>query len=147
MARELAEEEAPLTIETKWDTLVATAGYMICFKSENTVKNKLYAYTHWPVRGDHFIDLYKPWDEEDWIPTPSEQFLLSLGCQPFFHRVGVWAKKLTQPTIVQSVESPEPAEVPVNAWLCIAAAGSAWGTPYSMPDEAFVFRYDRITPV
>lgn len=143
LARELPEAEAPLTIKSHWDTLIATAGYMICFRSENTVKNNLYDYVHWPVRSDHFIDLYQPWSEQAWNPTPSEQHLLSLGCQPCYHRSGVWAKKLSQPRIVQSVESLNPVEVPTDAWLCIAATGSAWGAPYSMPDEEFATRYGQ----
>ncbi len=147
LARELPEAEAPLTIKTQWDTLVATAGYVICFRSADTVRHGLYDYTHWPVRADHFRDLYRPWDEQDWSPTPSEQHLLSLGCKPCFRHVGVWAKKLTQSMTVQSVESPEAVEVPADAWLCIGAEGSAWGTPYSMPDEEFVSRYDQMGPV
>ncbi|HIG39578.1 MAG: hypothetical protein ABGY96_21555 [bacterium] len=146
LAGELPEEEAPLTIKTEWETLGATASYVICFRSEDIVKDKLYDYLHWPVRADHFADLYRPWDEKGWNPTPSEEHLISLGCQPCFHRVGVWAKKLTRPAIVQSVESPEPIAVPANAWLCVGAEGSAWGSPYSTTEEGFVSRYDTSTP-
>ena len=142
MARALPAAEAPLTIETEWDTLTAEAGYMICFRAGEAVRDSLYDYEHWPVQPDHFADLYEPWDEPGWEPTPAQQHLMSLGCQPWCNTAGVWAKKLTEATLVQSVESAEPARVPAGAWLCIASEGSAWGAPYSMDDASFEARFE-----
>jgi len=141
MGRELPASEAPLVIRTAWDTLVAQAGYMICFDPGDTVRESLYSYAYWPVRPDHFHDLYKAWDASDWEPTPAQSHLLALGCKPYSRSVGVWAKKLDQATTVQSFESREPVVVPAGAWLCMGGNGSAWGAPYSMSDKAFRARY------
>ena len=141
LARELPECEAPLTVKTAGDTLVAEAGYMICFEAGEAVRKGLYDYAHWPVRRDHFSDLYKAWDEPGWKPTPAQLHLISLGCRPYYRSLGVWAKRVTQETLVQSIESPRPVVVPRGAWICIGAIGSAWGAPYSMDDESFRARY------
>jgi hypothetical protein len=141
MVRELATEEAPLVIETEWDTLVAEAGSMICFSPGDTMEEGLYDYEHWPVRRDYFDDLYEAWEEMPRELSATERHLVSLGCRPHFRKVGVWAKKLKQETVVQSPESPEPAVIPAGAWLCISAKGAAWGSPYSMDDRDFDSRY------
>jgi hypothetical protein len=130
-----------LIIKTDWDTLVAGAGYMICFEAGSTLREKLYDYPHWPVEPGHFAALYLAWDQPDWFPTPTENHLMSLGCVPYYKAVGVWAKKLEQPLLVQSLESLEPVLVPADTWLCIGAAGAAWGQPYSTTDAAFLERY------
>ena len=145
MSRELPPEEAPLVIKTDWDTLIAVAGYMICFESGATIRQKLYDYPHWPVEPGHFAALYRAWEGADWFPTPTEDHLLSLGCAPYYKAVGVWAKKLDQPLLVQSLESLEPVLVPGGTWLCIAAAGAAWGHPYSTTDAAFLARYQLVS--
>jgi hypothetical protein len=121
--------------------LIAVAGYWICFNAGDAVRRSLYEYPHWPVRPDHFQDLYSPWDDPDWQPSPSESHLMTLGCAPYSRKVGVWARRLAAPQAVQTVESEGPVLVPAGAWLCIGAKGSAWGTPYSMSDEAFCSRY------
>jgi len=120
---------------------VAQAGYMICFNLGQTVRETLHGYSHWPVRPDHFRDLYRVWHDPGWEPTPTEKHLMSLGCSPYVRHVGVWARKLEQATTVRSIESKEAVVVPAGAWLCVAARGSAWGAPYSMDDEAFHARY------
>ena len=138
MGRELPASEAPLLIRTAWDTLLAQAGYMICFDAGDTVRESLYSYAHWPVRPDHFHNLYKAWDAPDCEPTPAQSHLLSLGCKPYSRSVLVWAKKLEQATTVQSIESRQPVVVPAGAWLCMGANGSASGAPYSMATKHFV---------
>lgn len=141
MARDLSAEDAPLIIETGWDTLVAEAGFMICFTPGDTVREGLYSYEHWPVQPDYFDDLYEEWDESPQELSPSERHLLSLGCRRYFRKGGVWAKRLCREVCVQSPESPEPVVVPPGAWLCITAQGAAWGAPYSMDEESFSARY------
>lgn len=138
MVRELPQSEAPLFI----GTLVAEAGYMICFEAGHLVRAKLYDYPHRPVRPDHFEALYQLWDEPDWQPTLPEKHLMSLGCDPYYNNGGVWARKLEQDTEVQSTESPRPAIVPAGDWLLIGAKGAAWGAPYSCDEETFFSVYD-----
>ena len=142
MARELPANEAPLTIKTSWDTLVAEAGCMICFDPGKEMREDLYDYDHWPVRRDHFRDLYSPWDEPDLCPTPARQHLIDLGCSPHYNRGGVWARILSEDTWVESDESTEPVRIPAGARLCIASRGSAWGAPYSMAEEQFRARFE-----
>src|SRR4051794_19808417 len=69
MVRELPASEAPMTIRTQWDTLVATAGYMICYDPGKTIRPTLNDYYHWPVRPDHFKQTYQAWDEPGLSPT------------------------------------------------------------------------------
>lgn len=144
MARELPPREAPLTIVTPWDTLVAEAGFMICFETTPEPRAALYDYPHWPVNPEHFRGLYVAWEDPAWVPSPVEQQLLALGCRPYTKIGGVWAKRLAAPALVQSTESPDPVLVPTGAWLCLAAHGAAWGAPYSMSDEDFAARYESV---
>jgi hypothetical protein len=130
LARELPPEEAPLKIVYENDILIATEGYMICFSAGWQKRKSLYDYFHWPVAPDHFADLYLAWDEPTWKPKRGEKHLMSLGCKPYYNAVGVWAKKLTHPQWIQSVENDRPFEVPTGAWLLLGSKGSAKGAPY-----------------
>jgi len=141
MARALPAAEAPLTIVTDWDTLVADAGTMICFDATGPAREHRYDFPHWPVRPDHFRDTYVPVDEANWQPTPTEQRLLALGCRPYRRAVGVWAMRLTEDRLVQSPESPEPVVVPRGAWLLIGAQGATRGVPYSTDEASLRQRY------
>lgn len=140
MARRLPPEEAPLVIETAWDTLVANAGYMICYDPGDIVWPKLEDYDHWPCEPTIFEHNYRPWDTKNWWPTPPEAQLLKLGCKPYYKVQGVWAQRLAQPVMVQSLESPTPTTVPAGAWLVIGADGD----PYSMSERAFTRRYEGV---
>lgn len=137
MVRELPPEEAPKTIKTSWDTLVAQAGCMIVYNPVYERLDALDDYEHWPVQPEVFHASYKEWDEPDRTTTPAEMHLLQAGCLPYFKYVGVWARQLTAPTWVQSLESPEPALAPVGAWLCIGVHGEPW----VQSDEGFRSRY------
>jgi hypothetical protein len=141
MVRELPASEAPLTIRTAWDTLVAEAGYMICFEAGEGRRPALYDYPHWPVRPDHFRDTYVVHDDPVWQPSPAQEHLLSLGCRPYRRTVGVWALKLTEARRVQSPESPAPVLAPPGAWLCIGAQGATRGVPYSTDETTLRKRY------
>jgi hypothetical protein len=143
MARELLASESPKTIKLEWDTLVAKAGYMICYDvSDGKLHSKLDEYEHWPVEPDIFLKTYRRWDAENdpWTPTPPEKHLLKLGCKPYYKFAGLWAKKvIDKPIYVQTIESIEPVPVPVGAWITIGIKGE----PTSMPEEEFYERYQR----
>jgi len=131
LARELPPEEAPLKIVYENNTLIATAGYMICFSVGWLKRKSLYDYHHWPVAPDHFSDSYLAWDDPTWKPKRGEKHLMSMGCKPYYNSaVGVWAKKLAQPQWIQSAEDDKPFEVPAGAWLLLGSKGSAKGAPY-----------------
>jgi hypothetical protein len=143
MARILPAQEAPLVIRTAWDTITATAGYIIAYVPGDSVKTALTDYDPRPIEPQVFALTYSPWDEPDWQPTPSQAHLLSLGCKPYYKIAGVWAKQLKRPTLVQSLESEVPATAPVGAWLCIGTAGEPWSvtadwfqTRYQVPGAA-----------
>jgi hypothetical protein len=138
MARELPASEAPKTIVTAWDTLIAQAGYMICYDPGQVVWPGLEDYFHWPVEPEIFHKTYKPWDEADLTPSPTESHLMSLGCKPYYKFVGIWAKKLNEDALVQTMESPEPVTIPPGVWLSIGVEGE----PYAMSDRTFHTRYD-----
>lgn len=129
LARELPPEEAPLKMQYENDTLIATAGYMICFSADLRKRKNLYDYDHWPVAPDHFADMYREWDDPNWRPKWGEKHLMSLGCKPYYNAAGVWAKKLTHSQWIQNPEQTEPFEVPAGAWLILGATGSTKGVP------------------
>jgi len=137
MARRLPPEEAPKTIKTPWDTIVATAGYYIAYQTGEAPGKPLDAYSPRPIEPHIFRETYAPWREPDWTPTPTEAHLYKLGCKPYYKTVGVWARRLKEPTLVQSLESKKPSLAPAGAWLCIGSAGEPW----TVTDEWFRSRY------
>jgi hypothetical protein len=138
LVRELPEEESPKTIETSWASLVAHAGDMIVYNPTFIIQKNLEDYEHWPVRKDIFEQTYAPWDEIYRTSIPGEIDLLRRGCKAYFKKVGAWARVLTEPTYVQSLESPEPVLYPPGAWLCIGSKGEPW----VQADDTFRSRYD-----
>jgi hypothetical protein len=134
MARLLFESK---DIDIQTETITGKVGDFICFNPGQTYHENPDDYDHWPVRRDIFFKTYKPWNEPDWKPNPAEQHLLSLGCQPYYKHQGVWAQRLRQPRLVQSLESAEPVCIPAGYWLIIGAAGE----PYSTHDADFRERY------
>ncbi|NWG17893.1 MAG: hypothetical protein HXY41_14790 [Chloroflexi bacterium] len=137
MARRLPPAEAPKTIQTPWDTIVATAGYYIAYQASETPGKPLDAYSPRPIEPKIFRETYAPWREPDWKPTPTQAYLLKLGCKPYYKTVGVWAKRLKEPTLVKSLESSKPSLAPAGAWLCVGSAGEPW----TVTDEWFRSRY------
>lgn len=136
LARVLKAEEAPLTIVTPYDTLVADEGYMICFRGSREAEEKLFDYEHWPISPDIFNESYEQFEEE-WEPNESEKHMISLGCTPYYRTTGVWAKRLEEDVRYQSMESKEPVTAPEGCWLLIGGRGE----PYSTIDEDFRSRY------
>lgn len=137
MVRRLPPDEAPKVIETPWDTIVAQAGYFIAYQTNEAPGKPLDDYAPRPIEPHIFKETYAPWRVPHWKPTPTEAYLMKLGCKPFYKTVGVWAKRLTEPTYVQSIESDEPSLSPVGAWLCIGSAGEPW----TVTNEWFHRRY------
>lgn len=139
MARRLSEAEAPLAIKTEWgEKLVAEAGYAICYRAGNVIQPSLNDFYHWPVEPYIFDDTYRPWDQRNWIPTPAEQHLITLGCRPYYKLAGVWAKKITHPIWMQSPEHKQPVEVGPGRYLVIGIQGE----PYTMGKDEFFSRYE-----
>jgi hypothetical protein len=135
MARVL---NAAVDVQTTIEILEARKGdVMVYDPGDGTARAKLENYEHWPVNRDLFRKTYKVWDDRHWHPTKAEAHLLALGCLPYYKYRGVWAMRLTQPVYIQSLESPEPVEVPPGRWLVIGAEGE----PYHMNDAKFRERY------
>jgi hypothetical protein len=138
MARALPEAESPLRIVlSTQETVVVQAPYVICYDPGESVRASLSEYPQWPVRPDMFENSYSAWDEIDWQPAPPQKHLLNFGCKPYFKHQGVWAKRLTKPAYVQSIESMAPVLVPAGDWVLV---GSLDG-PYYMTDELLRARY------
>jgi hypothetical protein len=138
MARELPAAEAPLQIRTHWgETLIAQAGYMICYTVGDEAKARLSDYEHWPVEAAIFAKTYKLWDEA-FEPSPAQEHLLQYGCKPYYKAAGVWAKTLEEDIYIQGVEHEKPVLVAKERVLAIGAEGE----PYHMGSETFHDRYD-----
>ena len=137
MARVLPEAAAPKRIETSWATLEAQAGQVICYRPESeAARASADDFDHWPVQPDIFERDYAAWDEP-LAETPALAQLRALGCQPYYKRAGCWARQLDAPALIQSLESPEPAQYPAGAWVCIGTQGEPWG----QSDSEFRSRY------
>jgi hypothetical protein len=139
LARELPPNEAPKIIQVEYDTLVAPAGYIICYDPDDErVQPTIDDYPQRPVEPQTFHETHRPWDEQ-WTPTPAEQDLLDNGCVPYYKVAGVWAKQVTAPTRIKSNESVEAITVPVGGWVLIGGNGE----PYATTDSEFWERYER----
>jgi len=140
LVRELPPQEAPMEIKTSWgDTLIATAGYMICYRAGMVKRTSREDYEHWPVEPSIFAQTYKPWDEEDWKPNPAENYLLMSGCQPYYKSSGVWARKLDEDAYLLSLEHERPVKVRTGQYVAIGVDGE----PYSMGDNTLHSRYTQ----
>lgn len=138
MARELPDSEAPLKIRTAWgETLIAQAGYMICYNTAEERQGKLSDYEHWPVEPLIFVKTYKAWDES-FTPNSPQSHLIENGCKPYYKVAGVWAKTLEEDVYIQGVEHEKPVLVGKERVLAIGAEGE----PYHMGSETFHDRYD-----
>ena len=131
---------AKLLIETKAfdvevETITGKIGDFICYDPGEALQDNPDDYPHWPVRSDIFFRSYRNWDEPDWTPTPPEKHLIDQGCHRLPTRVR--AQRLRESRKVQSLESPQPVEVPAGRWLIIGGKGE----PYHNTDEAFRERY------
>ncbi|MCU0513284.1 MAG: hypothetical protein MUE40_12025 [Anaerolineae bacterium] len=143
MAREVSAAEAPLTVVTaQGDTLVASAGYMLCYLAGDVVHDRLEQYDHWPVEPQLFAQTYRAWDEPEWQPTPPEQHLMHLGCAPYYKAAGVWAKQVDEPVYIQSLEHEAPVKIDTGQILAIGSGGE----PYSMGEQTFHDRYQLPPP-
>lgn len=137
MAGRLPESAAPLHIHYPLETVIAEAGDVICFSPGDALQKRLLDYEHWSVKPDIFVETYRKWDEPGWQPDPQTKFLMKHGCKPYYKGQEAWARRLTEPTWIQSLESPEPLLVPVGMWLLIGTSGEPWHNS----DEQFRSRY------
>ncbi|MBZ0301782.1 MAG: hypothetical protein K8J31_18690 [Anaerolineae bacterium] len=135
MARLLFQSK---NIDLSTETITGKVGDFICYNPGSDYHENPDEYDHWPVRRDIFFKSYRPWDEASWKPNVPEKHLLSLGCQPYYKYLGVWAQRLRETRAVQSLESPEPVDIPAGYWLIIGSEGE----PYSTPDDEFRKRYE-----
>lgn len=136
MAARLPEEAAPLYIHYTLETVVAEAGDVIVFDPGDSVKHRLQDYDFWSVKLSVFKETYRPWDEA-FTPTPAQQALMRYHCKPYYKHQGVWARRLTEDTLIQSLESETPYRVPAGMWLVIGSMGEPW----HVEDESFRERY------
>lgn len=134
MARMLDEDA---NIETTLEILAADKGDIMLYAPGEQLHENIDDYDHWPVRADLFRQTYARWDDMTWQPTPTQKYLMSNGCLPYYRKRGVWALMLPISIYIQSLESPEPVVVPAGRWLAIGAEGE----PYHMNDESFRERY------
>lgn len=137
MAGRLPPNRAPLELRYTLETVIAETGDVICFEPGAELRSSLYDYEHWSVKPDIFRETYRRWDATDWHPSPTERHLMRYGCRPYFKHAGVWAKRLTGPVYIQSLESPKPALIPAGVWLTIGVKGEPW----HISTEKFVSRY------
>lgn len=126
MAARIPEQLGPIKIVYELETVVAQVGDVLCFDPGTRTQRKLMAYDYWSVKPTIFRKTYRTWDDDEWMPTPPQAHLVSFGCRPYFKFKGAWAKHLRIPTVVQSVESPMPIQVPAGAWLIIGEKGEPW---------------------
>jgi hypothetical protein len=138
MAKMLDDDK---NIETTLEVLAADKGDILLYTPGDELHDDLDDYEHWPVRADLFRQTYARWDDMTWQPTPTQRFLMSKGCLPYYRKRGVWALQLPISIYIQSLESPEPVIVPAGRWLAIGAEGE----PYHMNNDSFQERY-QTTP-
>jgi hypothetical protein len=137
MVRMLPPEEAPKTMKASGNMITAEAGYWIAYVAGDELQPTLDDYKPRPIEPDIFAVTYRPWDEPIWRPTPTQSHLRRLGCLPYYKFASVWAKQLTAPTWVQSIESSKPSLVAPGKWLCVGMEGEPW----SMTDAWFRVHY------
>ncbi|GAB4529148.1 MAG: hypothetical protein OHK0046_48780 [Anaerolineae bacterium] len=136
MAARLPEEAAPLQIHYTLETVTAEAGDVIVFEPGEQVHRRLKDYNFWSVKLPQFKESYRPWDEPLAL-NPTLRDLMRHRCKPYYKHQGVWARKLTKDTYIQSLESDDPQLVPAGLWLAIGSSGEPW----HIEDETFRERY------
>lgn len=137
LAGRLPAVRAPMPIIYDFETVYAEVGDVICFTPADHWRKSILDYTHWSVKPDIFRETYRSWDTLGWTPNAGAQQLMRHGCRPYYKHQGVWAKQLSAPIILQSLESAEPTEVPAGAWLAIGSQGEPW----HIAPENFYERY------
>lgn len=137
MARELG---CARTVRTADGALHARPGDMLCYRPDEQSRAHPDEHEHWPVRRDLFEKNYQPWDEG--LPDLADlPLFFQAGCSAWYKQARVWARKLTNRQLIQSLESPSPVLVAAGQWLLIGSAGEPW----HMNDAAFHSRYREAT--
>jgi hypothetical protein len=70
LVRRLPAEEAPLTIKTPYDTVIAEAGDYIAYVAGDVLHEGLLDYDPRPIEPHIFDATYLPWDDATWKPRP-----------------------------------------------------------------------------
>lgn len=137
LAARLPFDSKPLPIHYTFETVYADPGDVIIFEAGSQAQDRLSGYNFWSVKPRIFANTYKGWDEPNWRPNPAEKHLMQYGCRPYYKFKGVWARRLTEPTAILSLESPKPNVVPAGVWLAIGDRGEPW----HIEDETFRKHY------
>ncbi len=137
LAGRLPASHAPLVVQYSEGVGYAEAGDVLCFEPGDSVRAHILDYTYWSVKAEIFASTYRRWDGAEMPMSAPEQHLYRHGCRPYYKFRGAWAKKVTQPTWMQSLESPEPQLLQPGVWLLVGDTGEPWHAP----DDAFRRRY------
>ncbi len=126
-------------IDSQLEKLTGEGEYMICYDARHASVHHVEQVPSWPVRADIFDKTYARWNVDGWQPNSLEAQLSLQGCQPYTKVSGVWAARLREAVLVQSLESATPVAIPSGAWLVIGTDGE----PYGMEHNEFKGRYTR----
>jgi len=140
MAARLPESKAPLRIEYPSEVAYAQAGDIIIFDPGMMPPKRLGGYDFWSVKPDIFRKTYRRWDQPDWQPNPQERHLMNHGCKPYYKHAGLWAKRLSAPTPIESLEGDDISIIPAGMWLAIGQRGEPW----HIDPKTFTLRYEAI---
>jgi len=145
MAGRLPEQAAPLEIHYPLESVIAEAGDVICFDATHGYHKQLLDYEHWSVKYHIFMATYRNWKRQDWHPDAAVRHLMAHGCKPYYKHHGTWARRLTEPTWVQSLESTKPMLIPVGMWLLIGTSGEPWHNEDAQFRERYIINEDSNT--
>lgn len=137
MARPVTLEEAPLLVMMEHDIMIAETGDMIYYQPDPFRMQEAEEIEFRALPGDEFHRLYTMWDES-WHPTTNEELLMAHGCQPYYKRGGVWAKRLDEPQEVDLLDGLTPITINSGEWLVIGDMDE----PFRLDHYNFRKRYE-----
>ncbi|MBC8098737.1 MAG: hypothetical protein H7Y11_04800 [Armatimonadetes bacterium] len=137
MAGRLQPAQAPLKIAYEVEVITAEAGDVLIFDPGTLRHQRMQEYNYWSVKPTIFKQTYRKWDDNAWSPNAPQAHLMQHGCRPYYKQAGVWARLLTKPTPVQSLESHTPVLIPKGMWVAVGSQGEPW----HIEDSDFRSRY------
>ena len=137
MAGRLPHSAAPMAIQYPLEKIYAQAGDVIVYDPGDDVHESWRDYDYWSVKPDVFRMTYRRWPEAEWEPNPAQRHLYKINARPYYKVAGVWARRLTVPTYIKSIESPEPALIQPGNWVAVGAKGEPWYIEHAV----FIDRY------
>jgi hypothetical protein len=126
-----------MAIRYDFETVFAEAGDVICYEPGAIIQRHLNDYEHWSVKAAIFRETYRPWETSQWKPEAVHLDLMRYNCRPYYKCVGAWARRLKEPTYLESLESPRPVLVPAGLWILVGNQGEPW----HVTDDDFRKRY------